>query len=164
MSWSLEPVRNCRTDAPVRMSWNGAPDCLMSFLYLPDLRHPHDLRLLLYKYWTQSHVPGWNFLTGVPVMRSWNGCSSRAPEKRSLNHGPVTRYRNCVSVKNYLNFLPEKKCRSCGSGMSSNGTGKNCRNCVSANLKNALVTKNRKSASESRSSGSAMMKTWSESW
>jgi tRNA(Ile2) C34 agmatinyltransferase TiaS len=80
---------------------------------------------------------------------------------RISNHGLVTRYRSYVSAKNFLNFLPEKKCPSCGSGMSSNGTGKNCRNCVSANLKNAPGTKSRKSASESRSSGSAMMKTWS---
>ena len=170
MSWSHVPVRSCRTGAPVRMSWNGAPGCLMSFLYLSDLRHPHDLRLLLYKYRTQSHAPEWNFRTDAPVRMSWNGCSSRVPEKRSSNHGlvrmswnrvPVRRYRNYVSVKNFLNFLPEKKCPNCESGMSSNGTGKNCRNCVSANLKNAPGTKNRKSASESRSSGSVMMKTLS---
>lgn len=152
MSWSHVPVRSCRTDAPVRMSWNGAPGCLMSFLYLSDLRHPPDLRLLRYKYLTQSHAPEWNFRTDAPVRMNWSGCSSRGPE---------TRYRNYVSVKNFLNFLPEKKCPSCGSGMSSNGTGKNCRNCVSANLKNAPGMKNRKSASESRLSGSVMMKTWS---
>ena len=97
-------------------------------------------------------------------MKSWRHepgtkNSNHGPVMRSLNCGPVTRYRNYVSVKNFLNFLPEKKCPSCGSGMSSSGTGKNCRNCVSANLKNALVTKSRKNASESRSSGSVMMKT-----
>lgn len=161
MSWSHVPGKSCLTDESVRMSWNGAPGCLMSFLYLSDLRHPPDLRLLRYKYRTQSHAPEWNFRTDAPVRMSWNGCSSRAPEKRSLNRVPVRRYRNYVSVKNFLNFLPEKKCPSCGSGMSSNGTGKNCRNCVSANLKNAPGTKNRKSASESRSSGSVMMKTLS---
>ena len=85
--------------------------------------------------------------------------SNHGPVRRSLNHAPVTRYRNYVSVKNFLNFLPEKKCPSCGSGMSSSEPVMNCLWSGSVNLKNAPGTKNRKSASESRSSGSVMMKT-----
>lgn len=136
MSWSHVPVRSCRTDAPVRMSWNGCSN------RAPEKRSLNRMSLC------RKNGTG---------MRS----SRHGPVTRSLNRVPVRRYRNYVSVKNFLNFLPEKKCPSCGSGMSSNGTGKNCRNCVSANLKNAPGMKNRKSASESRSSGSVMMKTWS---